>query len=192
VGVRRCLDWMCLDMKNKGGFMKWFIVVALLLFTTPAFADVTATILAVDKDDNGNIMVKTAYYVDGKNLESRYPQMMVKDSEGKDVATYYWVTRYNCINFSGKTDIEKQALIDKDLTAFADVQITRPLQIAQAEKVKVANDTLIKSKVFTDMVGHTVTVTEAKLQVDDNFDGKPDTELTVKTDGTYTEKAITP
>jgi hypothetical protein len=172
--------------------MRFVIALCLLLFTAPAFADVTATILAVDKDDNGNIMVKTAYYIDGVNLESRYPQMMVKNSEEEDVATYYWVTRYNCINFSGMTDVEKQALIDKDLTAFADVQITRPLQIAQAEKVKVANDTLIKSQAFTDMVGHTVTVTEAKLQVDNNFDGKPDTEITAKTDGTYTEKAITP
>ena len=162
-------------------------VVMVLSFAVTAFADVTAEIVGKDIDSNGSIVIKTQYKIDGVEVESRYPQ------EG---GKYYWVTRYSKQNFAGMDATQIQARIDKDIQAFGESLILKPFQEEQRQALKTAN-TAFYNISLTSIVGHKVTVTEAKMIVDTNFDGVQDKEWTVKTDGTknekdYTAPAITP
>ncbi len=159
--------------------MRILFVILFLLMTVNCFADVTAEIIGKFIDDNGNIVIKTQYKINGKEVESRYP----KDEQGR----YYWVTRYSIQNFVNSTVSDR---IDQDLKAFAEHLITQPFQNEQRTELQKANSDFYNEE-MKDIVGHNITITSAKMIIDKNFDGKEDTELTVSTSGEKVEKAIT-
>lgn len=135
---------------------------------------VTATILAIDQDEQGSIRVKTNYVIDGVELKSKYPML-----NGK----YYWVTRYSSDNFAGMTKAQTLKKIKSQIRDFSKRLIcTKFLQATNAEFVSNNQD----------FVNETDEIDSASLYVDENLDGKADAEWTVKTDGTKTSKPYTP
>jgi len=136
-----------------------------------AFADVTAEILNMGIDENGNIMVKTQYKIDGIEVKSRYPKL-----DGK----YYFVTRYDCMNFQ---DMTKEEIKDRVLS---DVKEHSKSLVAR-EYIKKKNADIFCD--FPDIQGTTNTESEGSLIIDTDKDGEPDTEWVVKTNG---EKTIHP
>ena len=161
---------------------KILLLILMLSFFKFCFADVTAEILGKEIDANGNILIKTQYKIDSVEVPSRYPQ-----ENGK----YYWVTRYSIQNFANMDATQIQAKIDADLNAFSESLITKPFLEQQRTALKDANTTLLSSDLLKNVVGHKVTTASAKLNIDSNFDGIEDKELTVKTDGSKIEKDIT-
>lgn len=160
--------------------MKRLVLVILFLgLCKLCFADVTAEVVGKSIDDNGNIVIKTQYKIDGKEVESRYP----KDEQDR----YYWVTRYSIQNFANSTVSDR---IDQDLKAYANQLITKPFQDEQRANLQKANADFYNDS-MKDIVGHKITVTEATMNIDKDFDGKIDTELTVNTLGEKVEKDIT-
>jgi hypothetical protein len=154
---------------------KILMVLVVLGFAQMCFADVTGTIVGKSIDENGNIVIQTAYYMDGVNVPSRYPPMAVKDKDGKDVQTYYWQTRYQVVNFAGMNEAGIIARIKQDVSQFAQ-------SLIQKKYITGANATLDLKNV----IGQKVTETSAKIQV------SPTMEWTVKTDMTKVETAIVP
>lgn len=152
---------------------KSILLITMLLMATMAWADVTAEILKCDIDDNGNIRVYTQYKVDGVDVVSRYPTL-----DGK----YYFVTRYDAMNFYGMTAKQIKARILKDINDHAANLIAR-------KYVEDKNAAIVKDNLTT-IVGSTASVVEAVIPVDSDKDGTPDINLTVKTDGTSVEEAI--
>ena len=156
--------------------MKKFLFLLLFLgLTATSFADVTGTIIGKSIDDNGNIVIKTAYYLDGVNVPSRYPQMTIKDKDGKDVQVYYWQTRYAVTNFAGMDDAGILARIKQDISAFAQQLITQKYITGENAKLDLSKT-----------IGQSVTETTATTKI------SPTMEWTVNTAGVKTEKAITP
>ena len=162
--------------------MRGFICLVLICVSSLAFADVTPEIVGKAIDDNGNIVIKTQYKIDGVEVVSRYPQ-----ENGK----YYWVTRYSIQNFANMNATQIQDRIDQDIKAYADNLITQPFQEQQRRALKTANSNFYNTS-LSNVTGHKVTVTSAKMVVDTNFDGMQDKEWTVKTDGTKIEADYSP
>ena len=153
---------------------KLFLLLLFLALVTNCFAEVTAQIIAVDKDDNGNIRVKTQYKIDGVEVVSKYPQQ-----DGK----YYWVTRYDVRSFVNMTKAQILGRVKNDIRAFEDNLITR-------EFIKINNDAWITAG--QDLVNITDIKTSASMYVDKNSDGIADTEWIIYTNGTKTEQPYTP
>jgi hypothetical protein len=160
--------------------MRFLLSLILVLgLSTMAFAEVKGTVVGKLIDENGNIVIQTAYYKDGINVESRYPQMNVKDKDGKDVATYYWQTRYTVQNFADMSQEEQEARILQDVSQFAQSLITK-------DYITKANADLMQGQMLMGIVGKSVTEATAKIQV------SPTKEWVVDTLGAKTEVAITP
>lgn len=156
--------------------MKRFLLALIFLFlTVPAFAGVVGTIIDVSQDEQGAIVVKTNYVLDGVEVQSRYPTLN---------GQYYWVTRYNVDKFAGMTDAQVKTYILKDLQAFAQNLITKTF-------FQKANFSYTQAKANA-LIGTTGTVTTAEVLVDTNADNVPDTKWIVKSDGSYTSQAYTP
>lgn len=154
--------------------MKRLLFVLLMLAVCGvAFADVTAEIIGKDLDENGNIVIRTQYKLDGEEVVSRYP----RDEQGRS----YWVTRYTVQNFAGMDANATKARILKDVKDYSKVLI-------QKDYLLTANQSLDLSSVL----GATNTETEASILVDENQDGTPDKEWKVKTDGSKTDAVYTP
>lgn len=158
------------------------LILAFCLITSFVFADVTAEIIGKDIDNNGNIRIKTQYKINDVEVPSNYPK-----EDGK----YYWVTRYSIQNFAGMTKLQIAERIKQDLKAFGEQLITKPFIEEQRILLKNANQEFFNSTNLNNIVGQKLTVTNATLIIDKNFDGIMDTELTCKTDGTKTETPYT-
>ncbi len=155
--------------------MKKFLFLVLFLgLCNFAFADVTAKIIAVDKDEQGSIRVKTQYFLDGIQVQSNYPPI-----DGK----YYWVTRYSMENFAGMTKPQILARVKKDIQAFEKHLITKKF-------LQINNDIFVTGS--QDIVNTTDTQATASMYVDKNQDGILDTEWQVKSNGEKTEIPYTP
>ena len=150
------------------------LILIFLFITTFAFADVTAKIIAVDKDEQRNIRVKTQYRLDNVEVPSNYPPL-----DGK----YYWVTRYTVQLFAGMTKAQILARIKKDIIAFEKQLITK-------KYMEINNDAFVTAG--QDLVNATDTQTTASIYVDVNGDSILDTEWILKSDGTRTEQPYTP
>lgn len=137
------------------------------------FADVTAEIVGKDIDENGNIIIKTQYKIDGVEVQSRYPKLTIKDKDDKDIQVYYWVTRYTVQSFAGMNETQTNDRIKQDLSQFAKSLIAK-------KYISEENAKLDLSKV----IGQKITETNATIQV------SPTLEWTVKTDGSKVEKII--
>lgn len=133
-------------------------------------------ILDVTQDtQNGSIIVRTQYKIDGVEVPSSYPPL-----NGK----YYWQTRYNIDKFAGMTDLAVKNYIFKDLAAFAKSLITK-------KYFATNNYQYIQDKANL-LIGQTGTVNTAEVLVDTNADGVVDTKWIVSSDGTRTEEPYTP
>lgn len=146
-------------------------VVMVLGLASVCFADVTAEIIGVDLDENGAIRVKTQYKIDGKEVESRYPQQ-----DGK----YYFVTRYRIDNFAGMNKTKILQRIKSDISSFQK-------NIILNDYFKKANDAFVKSG--ADLINITNTEKTATLDLDTDNDGIPDTRWIIE-NGTKTEQSI--
>jgi hypothetical protein len=145
--------------------MKWLLTALIFLaVTVPAFANVTGTILGYQQDENGNIMVKTQYMVDGVEVPSRYPQQ-----DGK----YYWVTRYSFQNFDGMDARGIEARVQQDVDAFAQSLIAKKFTAEENAKLDLSP-----------LIGKTFTSMTADIQV------SPTKKYVVDTAGSKTMSAI--
>lgn len=145
---------------------KALLAILFLAFASVCFADVTAEIIGKDFDEQGNIIIKTQFKVDGVEIVSRYPKL-----DGK----YYFVNRYTAVNFYNMTDEQIIAKIKGDLSQHAKMLIGK--KFLAVENAKMALD---------DVVGSTITEKTSTVQI------SPVLELEVKTDGSKIEKVITP
>lgn len=148
------------------------IAFCLCLITIFAFADVEAEIVAKDIDANGNIRIWTCYKIDGVEVESQYPKI-----NGK----FVYATRFAAHNFAGMTDeqIEKAILYQSKIHG-------RTLTEKEFKKKTISTNDDIFDNHLKNLVGKTVLVESAEIRIDDT------TIIEVKTDGTHTEKIITP
>lgn len=171
--------------------MKKLILTLLLLagMAVSAFAGVDGEIVFQDMDEKGAIRVWTVYKVDGVEVESRYPK--INDQ------SVYVSGRYSARNFDGMTDQEILERIDADIKVHGE-QLTKQAYDAKAEKtlneeqieyIKKANEVFVLDKLQS-LVGRKVSVTSAIVAIDTDANGIADKELTIKTDGTKTEKDI--
>jgi hypothetical protein len=146
--------------------MKTLFIGLMLLIATPVFASVSGTVIGTQQDENGNIIVKTAYYMDGVNVPSRYPV---------ENGVYYWVSRYSFQNFDGMTPLQIEARIKQDVDAFAQSLI--------AKKYTTEANASLDLKA---LVGKTFTSQTAEIQL------SPTKALTVNTAGVSVQKVLTP
>jgi hypothetical protein len=146
--------------------MKWILGLVFLMVASVGHADVTGTVIGYTPDENGNIIVKTAYYLDGVNVPSRYPM------EG---GKYYWVTRYSFQNFDGLDAKGIEARVQQDVDAFAESLIAKKYTAEENAKLDLSG-----------MIGKSFTSTTTDIQV------SPTKALTVSTTGFVSEKAISP
>lgn len=147
--------------------MKKFILVCLFLSITRfAFADVTATVIGNSIDDNGAIVVKTQYKIDGMEVSSPYPKV-----DGK----YCFWTRYDITNFANMDNKQIESYILKDITNFSETLIRKKYIAIQNALCNL-----------TGLINKTSSVSTADILVDTNNDGQPDTKWIVKTDGDKT------
>jgi hypothetical protein len=178
---------------------KILMLLVLLGFAQLCFAGATAEIVGTQLDQRGNIAIWTRYTKDGAVVYSSYPQNI---AGRMNCPTNMWDTNvnqcqawvsgvYSATSFYAMTDVDKQARIDKDLQAYNEQLLKQPFQIEAANLTKDANATLYKTDFFKTIVGHTVSTTTVKMQVDTNFDGKADKEWTI-TNGLKTEAVYTP
>ncbi len=165
-------------------------VLGFCLVATFVFAGMSAEIVSVDKDDNGNIRVWTQYKIDGVEVDSRYPKI-----NGKQV----YCTRYNKQNFLGMSKTEIAERIDKDLEAHSKTLIQKEFDKnanATVNQIRIAYNAIANQDFmdtsFPVLIGRKVTEEEATVALDTNNDGVQDKEIKVKTDGTYTENILTP
>jgi hypothetical protein len=145
--------------------MRVLLGLIMVFMASVASADVVGKIVGVTQDDNGSIVVQTAYFLDGTNVPSRYPQM----ADG----TYYWQTRYTFQNFDGMDAKAIEARIQQDVDAFAQSLI--------AKKFTAETNASIN---LTPLIGKQFTSTTAEIQV------SPTKAYVVDTAGTATVKAI--
>jgi hypothetical protein len=143
------------------------LLLALVLLATPAWADVTGTVLSTTQDDNGSVVVQTAYYLDGVNVPSRYPPT----AQG----VYYWQTRYSFQNFDGLDAKGIEARIKQDVDAFAQSLIAKKFTAEENARLDLST-----------LIGKTFTSTTAEIQI------SPTKALTVDTAGTALPKVLTP
>lgn len=143
-----------------------------------SFADVVGKVVGKTIDENGNIVIQTAYYKDGVNVESRYPKMTIKDENGNDTQVYYWQSRYTVQNFVDMSQEEQEARILQDVSQFAQALI-------QKDYIAKANADLMEGQMLQGIVGKSITETTAKIQV------SPTKEWVVDTSFGKTEQAIT-
>lgn len=148
--------------------MKKFLllVVVFLSLVSVGRCDVVGQIIGKAIDDNGNIIIQTAYFLDGQNVPSRYPQQ---------AGVFYWVTRYSFQNFDGMDAKGIEARIQQDVDAFAQSLITKKYTAEQNSALDLGS-----------LIGKTFTTTTAEIQL------SPTKALTVKTDGTSIQKVLTP
>jgi len=175
--------------------MKLFITLFLsLLITLPVFAGSSFKILSTDTDENGNIRVWTAHFVDGVNTESRYPKM--KDAQGNDV--YVYCTRYSKSNLRDKaTTKEKEDYILADIQNHSKVLIQKEFDKKAPKSMnqiridynRAENEKFIAAE-LKGLVGKGITTEEVVENIDTDLDGVNDKELKLKTDGSKVEKDI--
>jgi hypothetical protein len=146
--------------------MRSILLGLMLLMVTPVFADVTGEVLGTEQDQNGNIMVKVAYNVDGVNIQTPYPMQ-----DGK----YYLVFRLSFENIDGMTPTQIGEFIDKNVTDHCKALITRKATAIENAKLDL--------KPFT---GRKVTVASADIQVSETK------AYTVSTVGKVSEKVLIP
>jgi hypothetical protein len=141
------------------------LALGLLLMSSVCFAEVTGEVIGKSIDDNGNILIKTQYRIDGAEVPSRYPQ-----ENGK----YYWVTRYTVMNFAGMTEVEQNARILKDVSEFAKSLITKKYVAEANGKLELKT-----------IVGQKVTETTSTVKP------TPTLEWSISTTGIIDAKAVT-
>lgn len=153
---------------------KIMLVILFLGLFKLAFAEVSAKIIAVDKDENGNIRIKTQYFIDNEQVVSNYPQQ-----DGK----YYWVTRYDVRSFVNMTKAQILGRVKSDIRSFEDVLILK-------EYLKINNDAWVTQG--QDLVNATDTRASTSFLVDKDQDGNPDATWTIYTNGTKVETPYIP
>ena len=153
---------------------KLFLLVLFLVMTFPVFADVSAKIVGVVKDDNGNIEVRTQYKIDGVEVQSRYPQMN---------GMSYWVTRYNVQNFAGMTKAQILGRIKQDIKSFE-------VKLIIDKFLAINNDVFVTAG--QNIVNATDTVQSAMIYVNTTGGNVLDTSWQVFTDGHKVESPYTP
>ena len=146
--------------------MRTLLLGLMLLISTPVSADVVGQVIGKSIDDNGNIIIKTAYFLDGQNVPSRYPV---------ENGVYYWVTRYSFQNFDGMDAKAIEARIKQDVDQFAQSLIAKKYTAEQNASLNLDN-----------VIGKTFTTKTADIQL------SPTKALTVSTSGTSIQKVITP
>jgi hypothetical protein len=142
------------------------VLIFMGLLVVPCMASVTGTILGTAQDENGSIVVKTAYYLDGVNVPSRYPV---------ENGVYYWVTRYSFQNFDGMDAKGIEARVQQDVDQFAQSLIAKKFSAEENAKVDLSK-----------IVGKTFTSETAEIQL------SATKALTVATDGTAVPKVLVP
>ena len=135
---------------------------------------VQAKIIGVDKDEQGNIRVKTQYKIDGVEVVSPYPQLN---------GMYYFVTRYTVQNFAGMTKLQILGRIKKDIQSHEKSLITKKF-------LQITNDAFVNAG--QDLINASDSIDTASIYVDANGDGTLDTEWVISTDGTKQDKPYTP
>jgi len=149
------------------------LVLGLCLMSSLALADVTSEIIDVTPDNNGNIMVKTQYKIDGVEVVSRYPKFGGK---------HYFVTRYDCMNFK---DMSKEQIKERILS---DIKEHSRALIVKTY-IKKSNTDILRD--FPEIVGTTNREDIGSIIFDTDNDNEPDKEWVVKTNGEKTEKPYT-
>jgi hypothetical protein len=127
---------------------------------------ITAEIVKVDQDEQGALRVWASYNIDGVAVESNYPKI-----DGHSV----YCTRYDALQFDGKTDAEIKDFILSQSQQYCEALVRK-------EYTKVANVSLadrVKS-----IVGQTVSLDEVKVSI------SPTEEVIVKQDGTKGEVSL--
>lgn len=169
--------------------MRLFLALLLVFgLAATAFAGVDGEIVSQDIDDRGNIRVWTVYSVDGVEVESRYPKM-----DGH----FVYCTRYSKRNFDGMTNTEILERIDADLKQHGKTLTQHAFNAVAAKSInqiqidyKVQVNTAFATDKLKTLVGRKVSVTSAVIKMDTDGNGLMDKELTIRTDGTKTEKNI--
>jgi hypothetical protein len=177
---------------------KMILVLGFLFITNICFADVSFIITAKDTDENGNIRVWTCHKIDGVEVESRYPKMDCTDKDGKTTKVNVWATRYNKQNLANMTATQAETYILNDIQGYSKVLIQKEfdkkapktLQQIQVDYNRVANEA-VSNTTLKDLVGKGMTMNETIQKIDTDLDGKADTDITIKPDGSLTQKAIT-
>jgi hypothetical protein len=146
--------------------MNYVLTILMVFFAVSAQADIVGRVIGTQQDENGSIMIKTAYFDSGINVPSRYPM------EG---GLYYWVTRYSFQNFDGMTEAEIESRIKQDVDAFAQSLIAKEFTKAQ----NLAID-------LKPIIGKEFTTTSTEVQVSQTK------AIVVGTDGTSFVKILTP
>jgi hypothetical protein len=150
---------------------KYLFLILFFSITSLCFANVTYEKVGQEIDPNGNIIVYTNFKVDGVDVPSPYPKI-----DGKSVKA----TRYSWANFYGMTD--------KQIADFIKADLERNCEgMAQQVYSKKENEKLINDISAMTISG---SVDGAVVKLDTDKNGLPDKELTLKTDGTKTEKTI--
>jgi len=172
--------------------MTRFILSLLLVLgmATSVFADVKGKIVFQDIDDKGAIRVWTTYSVDGVDVESRYPNKV----NGRPV---FVSGRYSARQFEGMTEQEILERMDADVKAHDenlirqtyDMNAEKTLNEEQIEYNRKANEAFVLDKLQS-LVGRTVSADSTVVRMDTDANGIADKELTIKMDGSKTEKAI--
>ena len=142
-----------------------------------ARADVQGNPLKVDIDDHGNIRVYVQYVIDGVELVTNYPLLPELGDK------HYLVVRFDAYNFVGMSAEQKKQKIRDEIKKHAEYIISSTF--LKKENIEVLDD--VKT-----IVGEEIDVKDATVKFDTNKDGQEDTEWTVKSDGTKTEKPIVP
>lgn len=133
---------------------KFILVIAFLLFTVTAFAQVTATIVAIDKDDKNNICVWTWYQYNGIDVDSNYPKKPWVVN-GKTIQVPVYCTRYNAMNFDNLTDDEIITYITGDIQTQTDNLIRQKYIAAKYIDIPGANQDIISNH-LSGLIGQTV------------------------------------
>jgi len=150
-------------------------IMGFLIIASIVFADVTAEVVSIDKDQNGNIRVWTQYKIDGVEVQSNYPKI-----GGKSV----YCSRYNAFNFLGMTDAQIKTRILADVDAHTKSLITQTY-------TKKANEDIL-TKHLKNITGSKVSNEEAVIQIDTDGDGVNDKEIKIKTDGSSVISPVSP
>ena len=171
-----------------------FSFLLVLTIALPVFASASFKIISTDSDENGNIRVWTAHFVDGVNVDSRYPKM--KDAQGNDVFVY--ATRYNKQNFKDLADTKamenhilndianhSKVLIQKEY----DKKAPKTINQIRIDANRAENEKFMAAS-LSGLVGKTVTTEDTIVELDTDLDGTNDKEIKIKTDGTKTEKDL--
>lgn len=143
------------------------VLLALMLMVCgTAWAGVTGEVVGQAMDENGNIVVKVAYEIDGVPVDSPYPK-----ENGRPI----FVFRMAYTNVVGMTQEQIGAFIDQNVKQYCEALLQRKANSVENAKISLAP-----------FVGRKVTVNSSDFQV------SPVKVLTLTTAGKTGEKVLTP